>query len=111
MEANAWLGSTVTVLPDVTVGLGAVVGAGAVVTQDVPSDTLVTGPAANAIDGTTEPGDRRPDPCAAGRPGGPAASGECAAGPLCRLPGGRRSMQGVGRGTAGAKKSAAVWNA
>lgn len=46
IEANAWLGSTVTVLPGVTIGHGAVVGAGAVVTKDVPPNTLVTGTAA-----------------------------------------------------------------
>ncbi|MET8684578.1 sugar O-acetyltransferase [Streptomyces sp. NPDC004732] len=46
VEAHAWLGAGVTVLPGVTIGRGAVVGSGAVVTRDVPPDTLVTGPAA-----------------------------------------------------------------
>ncbi|MFI7103196.1 sugar O-acetyltransferase [Streptomyces sp. NPDC050161] len=46
IEANAWLGAAVTVLPGVTIGRGAVVGAGTVVTKDVPPNTLVTGPAA-----------------------------------------------------------------
>ncbi len=35
-------------LPGVTIGLGAVAGAGAAVTKDVPPNTLVTGPAAFA---------------------------------------------------------------
>jgi acetyltransferase-like isoleucine patch superfamily enzyme len=40
---GAWLGARVTILPGVTVGEGAVVAAGAVVTRDVPPDTLVAG--------------------------------------------------------------------
>ncbi|WP_327659310.1 MULTISPECIES: sugar O-acetyltransferase [unclassified Streptomyces] len=43
---NAWLGAAVTVLPGVTIGHGAVVGAGTVVTKDVPPNTLVTGASA-----------------------------------------------------------------
>ncbi|MFD9194888.1 sugar O-acetyltransferase [Streptomyces phaeochromogenes] len=46
IEANAWLGAAVTVLPGVTIGRGAVVGAGTVVTKNVPPNTLVTGPSA-----------------------------------------------------------------
>ncbi|MEU2791764.1 hypothetical protein [Streptomyces sp. NPDC007100] len=37
-EAGAWLGAAVTVLPGATIGRGAVVGAGTVVTKDVPPD-------------------------------------------------------------------------
>lgn len=40
---GAWLGSRCIVLPGVTVGEGAIVGAGAVVTKDVPPHTLVAG--------------------------------------------------------------------
>jgi maltose O-acetyltransferase len=40
---GAWLASRVVVLPGVTVGKGAVVAAGAVVTRDVAPDTLVAG--------------------------------------------------------------------
>jgi maltose O-acetyltransferase len=40
---GAWLGARVTVLPGVTIGEGAVVAAGAVVTQDVPPHTLAAG--------------------------------------------------------------------
>ena len=46
IEADAWLGAAVTVLPGVTIGRGAVVGAGTGVTRDGPPNTLVTGPAA-----------------------------------------------------------------
>ena len=40
---GAWIGANVTILPGVRIGAGAVVAAGAVVTQDVPPDTLVAG--------------------------------------------------------------------
>lgn len=40
---GAWLGSRVLVLPGVAIGAGAVVAAGAVVTNDVPPDILVGG--------------------------------------------------------------------
>jgi maltose O-acetyltransferase len=41
--AGAWLGARCIILPGVTVHPGAVVGAGAVVTKDVPSNTVVAG--------------------------------------------------------------------
>ena len=40
---NAWLGRGVTVLPGVKIGEGAVVGANAVVTRDVPAGAVVAG--------------------------------------------------------------------
>jgi maltose O-acetyltransferase len=46
---GAWLGSRATVLPGVRIGSGAVVGAGALVTRDVPDDTLVAGVPAKPI--------------------------------------------------------------
>lgn len=39
----AWLGGRVTVLPNVTIGTGSVVGAGSVVVADVPPMTIVAG--------------------------------------------------------------------
>jgi maltose O-acetyltransferase len=49
IEDNAWLGGGAILLPGVTVGRNAVVGAGAVVTRDVPADTVVAGNPARVI--------------------------------------------------------------
>lgn len=46
---GAWLGARVVVLPGVTVGEGSIVGAGAVVTRDVPPNTVVGGVPATAL--------------------------------------------------------------
>lgn len=46
---KAWLGFNVIVLPGVTIGEGAVVGAGSVVTRDVPAWTVVAGNPAREI--------------------------------------------------------------
>lgn len=43
VEKNASIGSSATVLCGVTVGKNAVVGAGSLVTKDVPPDTIVAG--------------------------------------------------------------------
>jgi maltose O-acetyltransferase len=47
--SGAWLGARVIVLPGVSIGDGAVVAAGAVVTSSVPPDQLVAGVPARAI--------------------------------------------------------------
>jgi acetyltransferase-like isoleucine patch superfamily enzyme len=46
---DAWIGASAIILPGVTVGWGAVVGAGSVVTQDVASFTVVAGVPARVI--------------------------------------------------------------
>jgi acetyltransferase-like isoleucine patch superfamily enzyme len=43
IKHDAWLGTGCIILPNVTIGEGAVVGAGAVVTKDVPDYSVVTG--------------------------------------------------------------------
>lgn len=43
IKNHVWVGTRVTILPGVTVGEGAVIAAGAVVTQDVPDHCLVGG--------------------------------------------------------------------
>lgn len=46
---NVWVGSNSTILQGVTIGDNAVVGAGAVVTKDVPENTIVGGVPAKVI--------------------------------------------------------------
>ena len=46
---KVWIGSNATVLPGVTIGDGAIVAAGAVVTRDVPENTMVGGAPARVI--------------------------------------------------------------
>ena len=43
IEDEAWLGAHVTVLPGVRIGRGAVIGAGSVVTRDVPAGAIAVG--------------------------------------------------------------------
>ena len=40
---NAWLGADVTVLPGVTIGKNSVIGAGSVVTKDIPENVVAVG--------------------------------------------------------------------
>ena len=49
IEDDVWLGTNAVVLPGVRVGRGAIVGAGAVVTRDVPPFTVVAGAPARPI--------------------------------------------------------------
>ena len=49
IKRNAWIGAAVTILPGVTVGENAVVAAGAVVTSDVPANTIAGGVPAKFI--------------------------------------------------------------
>lgn len=46
---NVWIGSNSTVLPGVTVGDNAVIGAGSVVTKDIPKNTVAAGNPARVI--------------------------------------------------------------
>ena len=49
IEDDVWIGFGACVLPGVTVGRGSIIGAGAVVTKDVPSGTIVGGVPARPI--------------------------------------------------------------
>lgn len=49
IEDNVWLGGGVIVCPGVTIGANTVVGAGAVVTKDLPPDVLAVGNPARVV--------------------------------------------------------------
>lgn len=49
IKRNAWIGAAATILPGVTIGEHAVVAAGAVVSKDVPDNTIVAGVPAKVI--------------------------------------------------------------
>lgn len=49
LERNVWVGSNATILPGVTIGENSVVAAGAVVTKNVPANTIVGGVPAKFI--------------------------------------------------------------
>ena len=53
IKRNAWIGAGATILPGVTVGENSVVAAGAVVTKDVPDNTIVGGIPAKFIKSIT----------------------------------------------------------
>lgn len=49
LKSGSWIGANVTILPGVTVGKNSVVGAGSIVTKDVPDFTVVAGNPARII--------------------------------------------------------------
>lgn len=49
IKRNAWIGAGATILPGVTIGENSVVAAGAVVSRDVPPNTVVAGVPAKAV--------------------------------------------------------------
>jgi len=49
IKRGAWIGAAATILPGVTVGENAVVAAGAVVSRDVPANTVVAGVPAKIV--------------------------------------------------------------
>ena len=49
IESDAWIGTGAVILPNITIGEGAVVGANSVVTKDVPPYTVVGGVPAHKI--------------------------------------------------------------
>ena len=49
VRRNAWLGAACTILPSVTIGENSVVAAGAVVTKNVPDNTVVAGIPAKVV--------------------------------------------------------------
>jgi len=49
IKQNAWIGAGATILPGISIGENSVVAAGAVVTKDVPANTVVAGIPAKVI--------------------------------------------------------------
>jgi len=49
VKRKVWIGGAATVLPGVTIGENSVVAAGAVVTKDVPDNTIVGGVPAKVV--------------------------------------------------------------
>jgi radical SAM protein with 4Fe4S-binding SPASM domain len=54
IKRNAFIGANSIILPSITIGENSIVGAGSVVTKDVPSDTVVAGNPAKKICSTNE---------------------------------------------------------
>ena len=46
---NVWIGGGAIVLPGVTIGNNAIIGAGSVVTRDIPADTVAAGNPARVL--------------------------------------------------------------
>ncbi len=49
IEDDVWIGSRVIILPGIKIGKGSIIGAGAVVTKDVPEYSIVGGVPAKLI--------------------------------------------------------------
>ena len=49
LEDNVWLGGSVVVCPGVTIGENSIIGAGAVVTRDIPANCIAVGNPARVI--------------------------------------------------------------
>ncbi|MDE6378964.1 MAG: acyltransferase [Muribaculaceae bacterium] len=49
IEDNVWIGAKSSIMPGVTIGRGAIIGAGSVVTKDIPSYALAAGNPARVI--------------------------------------------------------------
>jgi acetyltransferase-like isoleucine patch superfamily enzyme len=50
VERGVWIGARAIILGGVTIGEGSIVGAGAVVTQSIPANTVVVGPGSRLLD-------------------------------------------------------------
>ena len=54
LEDDVWIGGNATILPGVTIGKGSIIGAGSVVTKDIPKMTIAVGNPAKVIREITE---------------------------------------------------------
>lgn len=60
--SDCWFGANVTVCPGVTIGDGCVIGAGSVVTRDIPAGSFAAGVPARVIRPITEADSMRHKP-------------------------------------------------
>jgi maltose O-acetyltransferase len=51
---NVWIGGSVTIVPGVTIGDNTIIGAGSVVTKDIPSNVIAVGARCRVIRSITE---------------------------------------------------------
>ncbi|HTF96312.1 MAG TPA: sugar O-acetyltransferase [Cellvibrio sp.] len=56
---NVWIGASVTIIPGVTIGDNTVIGAGSVVTRDIPADVVAVGNPCRVLRKITEEDARR----------------------------------------------------
>lgn len=54
IEDNVWIGANVSVLPGVSIGENSVIGAGSVVTKDIPANTVAVGNPCKVLRGISE---------------------------------------------------------
>lgn len=59
---SVWIGGSATILPGVTIGNNCVIGAGSVVTKDVPSNTVAAGNPARVIKSLASPDEPSEEP-------------------------------------------------
>lgn len=57
IEKNVWIGAGTIVLPGVTIGENSVIGAGSIVTKDIPKNMLAYGVPCNVIHSIDKKGD------------------------------------------------------
>lgn len=58
IEDNVWIGANVSVMPGVTIGEGCIIGAGSVVTRDIPPHSVAVGSPCRVIRKTEEQVDK-----------------------------------------------------
>ena len=61
IEDNCWLGSGVRVLDGVTIGTGSIIGAGSVVTKDIPPNSIAVGTPAKVTGPRSKPENAHPE--------------------------------------------------
>ena len=49
VENDVWIGANAVIMPDVTIGKGAIIGAGAIVTKDIPPYAVAVGQPARVV--------------------------------------------------------------